>query len=551
MEGKYNMKRVVNLMAVVFAVAMAGADDSYYCSASKGDNVVFLSGSAEDDFRQYGLAAKVCVCEQIPQPNILQSWKKLGVKMLRRAAWDPEGSAEFFRRQAGFLPFAEGADGVWLEGEKNFPETWKRALAEAKIDLAVAQYLDSLADEALKHKDHHLVLEGRRVKWMFDEFDFQSANLDRLRLEFVAYAKYLEQKLGKPPRNLPVALPPPFEPDVKPFTPCAGLKTQKIQVEFDLVHLAEGAYFRVGREKFEFLIPDKWHHYRLRFYILNAKTGGYVPYEYLVDLSDKEKGLPCAPVVGDGLFTIEDRFGGLDRRCRAILRRSWSRKAPRPDHLRREFNNGWFMHQFYWIDFYDFWPTLRDGVSDIWYAVIDRMDGGLPLAFELDWGPGASSNFSKFAGACNNWWVGERYKQALSQAQGLFSRAAVEARYGCTPAKTPTFQLFDPASDAMYLERCVNSCIAANAKLAEKISAKNILDVPDYVKGDEKIRNRIWHALDRLLYFGYDMEAVRRDYLVMRFAGKEPKPATIKIFRPEEAPVDKNGYETNEQKFWE
>lgn len=538
-------KITIFLLVSTLAVVRGGADESYYHSESEGLHPVVLSGFAEDDFRKHGLTAQVCVCEQMPQPNILQSWKKLGVKMLRRAAWDPEGSAEFFRRQAGFLPFAEGADGVWLEGEKAFPETWKRALAEAKIDLSVARYLDLLADEALKHEDHHLVLEGRRIKWMFDEFDFRSANLDRLRLEFVAYAKYLEQKLGKLPRNLPVTVPPPIEPDVQPFTPCEGMKTKKIKTKFELTILGYGAYFRARKENFEFLIPDKWLRYRLKFYIPNSATGAYVPYEYLVDLSDREKDKTMAPVVGKGLFSIEDRFGGVNRQYQTLQRRSWSRQAPEPVHLRHGISNGWLMHQFYWLDFYGFWPTLRDGVSDKWYLIVDRLDGNTPLAFEFEWEEGATTNFTGFAAKCNNKWLDDRYKQMLSRTQGLFSRAAVEARYGCTQIASPTFQLFDSASDTMFLERCLNPCVAANAELAKNIH------VPNYLKGDVTVCDRIWHALDRLLYFEYDMEAVRRDYLALRLAGKEPKPATIKAFRPEEVPVNKNGYETNEQKFWE
>ena len=134
-------------------------------SASDGLKPVELTGDMRADWTNHAVTAEACIVDEVPTENILNQWKRLGVRILKRVAFDPECSAEYFRRKVGFLAVHEEADGVWLVGEDGFPETWKRSLAEAKIDVAVTLYCKSLAEEALgwKAKDHKVWIEGRRV----------------------------------------------------------------------------------------------------------------------------------------------------------------------------------------------------------------------------------------------------------------------------------------------------------------------------------------------------------------------------------------------------
>ena len=524
------MKRLFTTAIAVLAAAASMAEDYYHSAASSPLKPVPLTGNAQEDWQKFALEAEVCVADEMPAENMLASWRRLGVKMLRRAAWSEEGSAEFFRRQTGFLPFHEHADGVWLEGEEHFPETWKRALAEAKTDLEVAQYLDALADEAIASGDHRLKLEGRRVKWMFDEFDFASMDLDRLRLEFVAYAKFLEDVLGKPAKNLPADVPAPITPDGTPFTPGAPLKAETVTLAYGVSSpLAGGMTFRYDGQGFEFRMPDTVGHLSLRLYIPGEGPGTWVPYEYVIDLSDEDDS-PRAPVVGRGLFTLADRFGGRgglgDRRCRAVRRRSPSPSAPdlhASFHCHDENTKNCAVLGVEWMNLYGKWPSVRNGVTDRWYVVIAPVPGSdAAAAFQLVWPRGKAQNFNAFAHGVNEWKMGQRYAAAVGRAKGLFTRSAVEERYGPVKAKKPTFQLFDLAGDQMFAERCVLPKVEANADLARITHAANICEEPAYKNGEPHLRDRVWHALDRLLYFDHETDIMRRDYLALRLAGKEP-----------------------------
>lgn len=552
------MKRVGGCFLAMF-LALGAMGEGYYVSAeSSGIRPVELTGQLDDDFRKLALDATVAVGDELPKPNVLQSWKLMGVRMLRRAAWDPEGSAEFFRRQAGFLPFFEHADGVWLEGEANFPDTWKRALAEAKVDLSVAQYLDGLAEEALKSGDHRLQLEGRRVKWLFDQLDFEGTDLDCLRLEFVAYAKFLEDVLGKPAKDLPTKPAAPIEPDVRPFTPCAGREVPRIEMTLkEPVTLAPGFSVeltpRSGGITF-ILSSDKkskdkgWPggRYRLKFYVPDVDRT-YLPYEFLIDLTDVPE--LRAPAPGYGLYFITERFGWgkffTSWRCRPILHRSPS-AAFLPVNYKenglpinptvkfvRAADGSWTAKVC--IDplsLYGHWPMVRDNVRDQWYVTIDRLpdqSGGAEV--KLIWPRGAEKNYASFATAIDYCALRNRYKAALHETRDMYRRGEAEELYPCVRAKKPTFQRFS-AGDTMFLERCVEPLIEKTLNVAKMTSnVPNGFELQMYHEPIH-IKMMIWKAIRKMLTLPYDVSCARRNYLAMRFAGKEPPPVAKKDDAP-------------------
>ena len=552
------MKRVVPCFLAMFLALGAKGGDYYVSAESSGIRPVLLTGQLDDDFRNLAFDATVAVGDELPKPNVLQSWKLMGVRMLRRVAWDPEGSAEFFRRQAGFLPFFEHADGVWLEGEGNFPDTWKRALAEAKIDLSVAQYLDGLAEEALKSGDHRLQLEGRRVKWLFDQLDFEGTDLDCLRLEFVAYAKFLEDVLGKPAKDLPTKPTAPIEPDVRPFTPCAGREVPRVEMTTEgPVTLAPG--FSVGLTPrgggITFILSsdkkskDKgWPggRYRLKFYVPDVDRT-YLPYEFLIDLTDVPE--LRAPAPGYGLYFITERFGWgkffTSWRCRPILHRSPS-AAFLPVNYKenglpinptvkfvRAADGSWTAKVC--IDplsLYGHWPMVRDNVRDQWYVTIDRLpdqSGGAEV--KLIWQRGAEKNYASFATAIDYCALRNRYKAALHETRDMYRRGEAEELYPCVRAKKPTFQRFS-AGDTMFLERCVEPLIEKTLNVAKMTSnVPNGFELQMYHEPIH-IKMMIWKAIRKMLTLPYDVSCARRDYLAMRFAGKEPPPVAKKDDAP-------------------
>lgn len=539
--------------------------DGYYVSAeTPGPRPVFLTGQLDDDFRRLALDATVAVGDELPKPNVLQSWKLLGVKMLRRAAWDPEGSAEFFRRQAGFLPFFEHADGVWLEGEKSFPDTWRRALAEAKTDLAVARYLDGLAEEALGSGDHRLRLEGRRVKWLFDQLDFEGTDLDCLRLEFVAYAKFLEDVLGKPPKDLPTKPAEPIVPDVLPFTPCAGRDLPRIEMapgaRVELVPglavepmpLGGGLAFVLSSSVKS---ADKgWPggRYRLKLY-LPDEGGTFLPYEFLIDLTDVPE--ERAPAVGYGLFSVTERFGWgkffSSWRCRPVLHRSPS-AAFLPVNYRfnglpinptvkfeRAADGTWTAKVgIDWLAIYGHWPMVKNGVRDQWYVTIDRLpDRPDGAAVKLVWPRGADRNFATFANGIDYSALRSRYQAALHETRDMYRRGEAEGLYPCVRAKKPAFQRFG-ADDAMFLERCVEPLVERTKDVARMTS--NVPNGFELQMRNEPlpVKMMIWKAIRKMLTLSYDVSRARRDYLALRFAGGEPPPVTKESEAPAKAAPD-------------
>ena len=251
-----------SLQIAVLAVALtstAVANDRFFLSPenSEGLKPTELSGDMRDDWLKHAASAEVCVVDEVPAEHILFQWHRLGVKILKRVAWDPECSAERFRRVAGFLAVREGADGVWLVGEERFSPAWKQALAETKIDVAVARYARALAQQALgwREKDNKVWIEGRRVLWFFKFMDIESENLDTMRLEFICYAKRLEQLLGVTPKKLPLVVSKPDAPADERFVPLKDRAPSHFAVSLDRkepVELSDGLTFSCNKNGFGF-----------------------------------------------------------------------------------------------------------------------------------------------------------------------------------------------------------------------------------------------------------------------------------------------------------
>ncbi len=142
---------------------------------------------AKDDVEALTNVADVVsavVLDVLPRPNLRHTWRGLGVKLLRDVEFNEEGSAEYFRRCCAFLPFRHGADGVYIRNPDKLPDTWKAALAEAKKDAEVIDYLRSLTEKAAAHEDPLVRMEARRVEWWFGYMEAGWENLDCRLLSF-------------------------------------------------------------------------------------------------------------------------------------------------------------------------------------------------------------------------------------------------------------------------------------------------------------------------------------------------------------------------------
>jgi len=80
-------------------------------------------------FTNWAEHASAVAFAQLPRPHLMHTWKLLGVKTLKTVRFEPEGTADHFRREASFLAFQKGADGIWLPNSDELPPSWQKALA--------------------------------------------------------------------------------------------------------------------------------------------------------------------------------------------------------------------------------------------------------------------------------------------------------------------------------------------------------------------------------------------------------------------------------------
>lgn len=518
-------------------------------AANDGLKPVVLSGDMRADWTNHAMSAEACVVDEMPTANILDQWKHLGVKVLKRVRFDPECSAEYFRRKVGFLAVHEGADGVWLEDEEKYPETWKQALAAAKVDVAMALYCKRRAEEALgwKTKDNKVWIEGRRVLWLLKFMNFDTENLDTLRLEFLCYAKRMDQLLGKPMSETPPVAAKPIEPDRAPFVPLAGRDVRNVAVSLDKkdeTALSDGFSFRCDDKGFGFRISSKtgakdvWPGGRgsLRLYIADGK-GGQLPYEFRIDLS--QEAAATAPASAYGLWHLRERWGKGTRhlyednttwRLKPIPRGTYSSRYPRLE-PRFDFKwndeGGWTLKlDFSWLSVYGLWPSSRNGGSDKWYVSLDALAGIPAAACRLDWARGREQNYRKLALGVSCFEITSRYEDQLVRSRDIYRLWHEDRLYGFAKTATPTFQRYDPESDKVFWERIVEPMVEANASLAEITHAgrneKGDLVSAKLDKESEAVKVKVCRSLGGLFDFAERVSAARRDYILLRYDGKIP-----------------------------
>ena len=548
---------------------------------SGGLSPVEFSGDMRADWTNHAATAEACAVDEMPAANILRQWKRLGVRVFRRIAWDPGCSAEFVRRKAGFLAVREGADGVWLADEGKFPETWRKALAEAESDAGAALYCRSLAEEALgwRERDHRVWIEGRRVMWIMRFGDLDTENLDTLRLEFICRAKRLEQLLGKPERDLPLAVSAPIEPDRVAFEPLAGRDVRCVEVSLDdkgPVALSESIVFRRSGTGFGFTISSGtgskgvWPGGRASFWLyLPDRRGSYLPYEFRIDLSPVEGNR--APTDAYGLWFLRERWGkgalGLygdsgSWRLKPIARGSYGSKYPC---LRPRFNfkwqasGGWTLDlDFTWLSIYGFWPSVVNLADERWFVSMDALPGVKAGGFSMKWGKWCERNLTCFAPCLSSKAIADRYETQVGQVRDAYRRWYEERLYDFAKTDRPTFHRGDAESDTVFWERVVEPMMDANGDLTRFVlptKSPGGATLPARLeKESAAVKLRVWKSLDRLFGFAERVSAARRDYILTRYAGKMPpeppkKPEEPAAITAPDADYDGDGLQLDDKEI--
>ena len=513
---------------------------------------VELSGDMRADWTNHAAAASVCVTPQVPSYNILESWHKLGARILKRVAFDPEESAEHFRRNAGLLAVHEGADGVWLVGREKFSPSWTEALAEAEKDVEAALYAKELAEKTvdMRVSQPDLWMAGRHVLWQLQWMDFEMENLDTLRLEFLCYARQLEQLLKLPKRNLPFEVSKPSaHPDRARFVPFEGKDVQAKSVSLvpkKEEPLAPGLSFWRSGADVGFIVEsskpvkkDVWPGggFTVKFY-LPGKDGTWLPYEWTADLSPVAPGR--APSDAFGLWFGRERWG------KGVLHRyqdpkPWRMKvtyrgsrSPDYPHIRPNFKMEWTEKggwkatlTFTWYKIYHQWPSVRTGSRDRWYVGLSGSKE-IPDAYvRIDWPAGREANFKTLAGLIDYEGFSRNYESEMDRSINLYYLGYLERLYDFVKTPEPTWHRGDRESDMIFCERVVRPLVDANANswklvFSDYFGKYGSQHSPTTHKQTDAVKMAVWKSLGKLLDLSYRTSVLRRDYLLGRAAGKLP-----------------------------
>lgn len=529
----------------------------YSPSRSGGLKPVELTGDMQDDWRKHAATAEVCVADSLPAQHILVSWKHLGVKMLKRISFDPSHTPEFVRRQAGVLAVCEGADGVWLEGEEKYPETWKKALAEAEKDAEALLYCRTLAEKGLawQEKNNKVWIDARRALWFYKFMDVGTENLDTIRLEFACMAKRLEVQLGEKPRDLALTVAATNIVDRAPYVPLEGKNVVKKRVKLvskEPVALSEGLKFSSDANGFGFSItstkPSKgyWPGGKgtLRLYIPDGR-GSYMSYEQRIDLSPSAP--KRAPTDAHGHWFLEERWGKGEQRLYGasgnwrlvpVAHGTYGVSYPGLwsglDFKRPEDRSSWTVNlRFSWSALCGFWPAMKPGVSDVWYVSLEGFDDIADVACQLDWGKGSEDNFDRLAAGITVKSLAERCTKQVEKVRELYNQTWWGERlYGLSKVEGPTFHRGDFESDKVFWGRVASPLIDA---YVEEKNVKRLTDGKDTGKREV--------LKDPVRYFSFRdrISAARRDYMLLRISGgmpPQPPPKPVKVDKFKEPDAD-------------
>lgn len=534
------------------------------------DNTLFDESVA---LTNWALNAAAVAFDVLPRAHLMQTWKKLGVTTLQTVRFHPEGTADHFRREAGFLAFKKDADGIWLPGgTATLPDSWKRALDEAREDWRVLLYLRSLADEIAKSKDGNLFIESRRIRYWFAFMPAEWERLDVLRLECVEYARRLEQLLGLPPANLPSARSAPIEPqttDFKPYSDWEEPPMPEVMAKLPAdVAFDGGLSFHADYRGFSMtysttngptLARGKRPGGRLDFllFIPGDEAGSLLPYRFCVDLGEHFHGEPRAPMLGRHAFVNGDErftpynyaYGVPNVHARLYPRlRDFSPAYPElVPHFEYKRNKGGGWHvtlSFKWHELYGLWPMAKTGRSDLWFVGLERSpETGRPLAGRVLWPRGSEASWTKFCGALDYHAITDRYRRELGRTRDIWSTGPAERYYPFAVTKGETFHRYDPASDAIFFSRVVMPLIDANANAWELIEVTKKQPKPKIDAKPDSIRQEVWRSLGNLLYLSHAIGEKRLEYLEGRHAGEIPpeyksKAEAFKESKPTEMNAD-------------
>lgn len=542
---------------------------------AKGDAVKLLSDRGAD--------AELVVTPKAPPRNLLDTWHRLGAKVVLEVPFDPDYSPEFFRRLCGFGAYARGVDGVVVDVAK-IPSAHQAAVADAKADIAACCQLAELADKCRTEANPWtLKLEGRRAAnqlFLLPAFDSERTaqnvqmkekvpmhDCDLIRLEVLARVQRLQMLLGLPKVKVDTAAfkraPTYYRGTRDAQPPFANDAATPVAIKGDgQVALDEVASFSTSAGGFGFSFKgtkalDKNEFpggkIGLKLWIPAKSKGEWTPYATEIDLRMNPDEGPLAPRPGGWLYSNARRFPSEVETWPPSVRvkvhplRTYSpdyqRLNPSFDFRRDEKAKTWTATvNVSWYALYGQWPAVVNRERTSWYAVVTREDGTVSR-FKLNWPLGAEKNFTRYCSkfdwkAVTNDYLSQKDFLWWSWYSGIREKHFV-------PLVTPEPSLcqYDEASDEAFHKGFMDPLRADDENLVDYTYASTAKDreyraTAKIEKEPAAVQDRIFRKMDRLRLFAWSVMEARKDYLLARFDGKMPE---AKKARPKDTSGRKGG----------
>lgn len=516
-----------------------------------------------------GADAELCVTRQAPPRNLVDTWHRLGARIVIEVPFDPDYSPEHFRRLCGFGAYATGVDGVLVDTAK-IPAPYQAAVKDAQADVEACRLLAELAEKCRAEKNPWaLKLEGRRAAnqlFLLPAFDSERPaqgvqmtekvpmhDTDLIRLEVLARIQRLQMLLGLAKTKVDTAefkRPASYykgSRDAKP--PFANGEVTPVTIKGEGETPLEGANasFRNAADGFSFaftgwkaLAKDEFPGGKiaLRLWIPSKTNGEWTPYALEADLRMNPDEGALAPRPGAWLYRNARRFPAEVRtwppNARVEVRplRTYSpdyqRLSPQFEFRRDEKAKTWTARvSVAWYALYGQWPGVVDRVRTSWYAEVTREDGTVSR-FKLNWPAGSAKNFTRYCSKFNWRAVTDDYLAQQSFLWWSWYSGIREKHFVPLVTPEPSFCQYDEASDETFHRLFMDPLKADDANLADYTYASTAKDreyraEAKIAKEPPAVQDRLYRKMDRLRHYAWTVMEGRKDYLLARFAGKTPE----------------------------
>ena len=176
-----------------------------------------------------------------------------------------------------------------------------------------------------------------------------------------------------------------------------------------------------------------------------------------------------------------------------------------------------------WLEFYGFWPTLKNNITDRWFVSVEGVKGRPDVYCRVNWSKGREKNFAAFGNCLAYGALTELYGKQQELVSGVYRLWYEERLYGFPETAKPTFHRTDAEGDKVFWKRVVEPLVQDNAHAADMTYENHLAHVSAKIrKADEPRKMALWKALGKMIFLASRVSQLRRDYILQRYAGGMP-----------------------------